>query len=354
MIKKLLLVLTLLISSALVASPALAAPGAPGPADPPARQDAPGQQTAPGLQNAPQQQPAPAPQNRPAAPPAQQNAPGQQATPGQPAAPYAPGQLKAPGQPAAPFAPGQQGQGPPAAAAPDVAQAPDQVEICHANEGGGFSLITIPAPALNGHGGHGGDIIPPFDDFAGLNWDAAGQAIYAAGCDADAEPGTDPNANAKVTLCHANNGTFEYSLITVSINSVINGAGHDGHDGDIIPPFAYEGGSYAGKNWTEGMALTTRADCVPGIAGGPIEPGAGEFPVGMGPLSSTVGMGPLSSIPASAAVLRPTSDDSRDGFLPSTGGAALWLLLLGGVATVVGLFALRARRSRVVVPGAPE
>lgn len=345
MIKKLLLVLTLLISSALVASPALAAPGAPGPADPPARQDAPGQQTAPGLQNAPQQQPAPAPQNRPAAPPAQQNAPGQQATPGQPAAPYAPGQLKAPGQPAAPFAPGQQGQGPPAAAAPDVAQAPDQVEICHANEGGGFSLITIPAPALNGHGGHGGDIIPPFDDFAGLNWDAAGQAIYAAGCDADAEPGTDPNANAKVTLCHANNGRFEYSLITVSINSVIKGEGHDGHDGDIIPPFAYEGGSYAGKNWTPGRApLTSRADCLTG-------PGSVvDSEVVTNPLANT--------LVGSGAVLRPTSssssDSDRDGFLPSTGGAALWLLVLGALATLAGLFTLRARRSSTVTPGAAE
>ncbi|MBC9954097.1 LPXTG cell wall anchor domain-containing protein [Leucobacter sp. cx-42] len=50
--------------------------------------------------------------------------------------------------------------------------------------------------AKNGHGFHGKDIIPPFSgtykkkpvSFAGLNWDAKGQAVFGAKCDGKAEP----------------------------------------------------------------------------------------------------------------------------------------------------------------------
>lgn len=334
MIKKLLLVLALLVSTALIATPVSAAPGDPGsPADPPGRQDAPGQQTAPGLQTAPGQQPAPAPQGPPAAPPGKPSNPGQSSAPGQQSAPglaTAPGQQRAPGLVTAP---GQQGA--PAAAPAAVAEAPDQVEICHAS-GGGYSSNEVSSSSIvngQGHGGHAGDVIPPFDGFAGLNWDAAGQALYAAGCDpAAVGPNPDPNANAKVTLCHANNGTNDYSLITVSINAVVKGTGHGGHGDDIIPPFTYDGGSYAGQNWAAGRApLTSRADCVPGTAGAS---GAGSTPqIALASADSDT--------PAAAA----TNSDSS-GWLPTTGGPVLWALLLGVGAVIVGMVTLRLRRGR--------
>jgi uncharacterized repeat protein (TIGR01451 family) len=68
------------------------------------------------------------------------------------------------------------------------------VVICHALGNGGWvrlypavdDVVNVP-----GHGGHPGDIIPPFDyllangttgRFGGLNWDAEGQAIWTNGC----------------------------------------------------------------------------------------------------------------------------------------------------------------------------
>jgi hypothetical protein len=88
--------------------------------------------------------------------------------------------------------------------------------------------------------------------------------------------GPHATGNQKVTLCHrTNSDNNPYVVITVSINSVIKGAGHDGHNGpvyqpgmksagqkwgDIIPSFTYtnkdgSSGSYAGKNWPAGQAL---------------------------------------------------------------------------------------------------
>lgn len=326
MIKKMLLLLALLASTALITAPAIAAPGDPGsPADPSGRQNAPGQQTAPGLQIAPGQQTAP--QAPPAAPPGKPASPGQSSAPG-PAT--APGQQKAPGQPAAP---GQQGP----QAAP--AEAPERVEICHA-AGPGYGAEEVSSSSIlngQGHSGHAGDIIPPFEGFAGLNWDATGQAVYAAGCDAAAVgPNPDPNANAKVTLCHANNGSKEYSLITVSINSVIKGTGHGGHGDDIIPPFTYDGGTYAGQNWTAGRApLTSRADCVTTTGNN-----GGTTP---GTTTPTDVAGAGDTRPAAAV----TDADTNDaGWLPSTGGPAFWLLLLGGLAVIGGAVALRLRNAR--------
>lgn len=326
MIKKMLLVLALLASTALIAAPVSAAPGDPGaPADPAGRQDAPGQQTAPGLQIAPGQQPAP--QAPPASPPGKPANPGQGSAPGQQSAPglsTAPGQQRAPGLVTAP---GQQGAQ--AAAPVALAESPDQVEICHA-AGGGYSSNEVSSSSIvngQGHAGHTGDVVPPFEGFAGLNWDAAGQALYAAGCDpAAVGPNPDPNANSKVTLCHANNGTNDFSLITVSINAVVKGTGHGGHGDDIIPPFTYDGGSYAGQNWTAGRApLTSRADCVVS--------------------ASSTAQVRLASADSDAPAAAATNTDGS-GWLPTTGGPVLWALLLGIGAVTVGLVVLRLRRGR--------
>src|SRR5690349_10810145 len=50
----------------------------------------------------------------------------------------------------------------------------------------------------------------------------------------------------KVVVCHTGNGT-NYTVNEPAATADVGG--HDGHDGDIIPPFAYDGGTYAGKNW---------------------------------------------------------------------------------------------------------
>lgn len=58
--------------------------------------------------------------------------------------------------------------------------------------------------------------------------------------DTDVEDGDESNdAGAdKVTICHATGSeTNPYNLITVSVNSILNPAGHGDHEDDIIPPF---------------------------------------------------------------------------------------------------------------------
>lgn len=60
----------------------------------------------------------------------------------------------------------------------------------------------------------------------------------------------DPNETQKVEICHANNGNG-WVAQSVSVNSIIKPNGHAEHQNkrDIIPPFSYDGGSFAGLNW---------------------------------------------------------------------------------------------------------
>ena len=105
------------------------------------------------------------------------------------------------------------------------------VTLCHAtaSQTNPYVVITTDDDGVlgaghssgNGHDSHGGDIIPPFDytdnkgdarSYPGLNWDAAGQAIFADGC----EPPPPP--------CPENLGTTG------------GGEGDDGDDGCEPPP----------------------------------------------------------------------------------------------------------------------
>jgi hypothetical protein len=89
---------------------------------------------------------------------------------------------------------------------------------------------------------------------------------------------TQPAPTHKVTICHATNSdTNPYVLETVDIASSGHlRAGHDDHTGplwsatlkaahtswgDIIPPYAYKGFSYAGLNWTAGGRAILAAGC---------------------------------------------------------------------------------------------
>lgn len=55
----------------------------------------------------------------------------------------------------------------------------------------------------------------------------------------------------KVTICHSDGQSGNYSQTTININSVTDctgAAGHDGHSNDIIPSYTYSSCTYAGKN----------------------------------------------------------------------------------------------------------
>ena len=76
-----------------------------------------------------------------------------------------------------------------------------KVTLCHAtgSETNPYVVITVAAAgAYNGHIAHqhSEDIIPPFEyqgETYSQNWDAVGQAIYAAGCEVEAEPSPSPS-----------------------------------------------------------------------------------------------------------------------------------------------------------------
>jgi len=79
-----------------------------------------------------------------------------------------------------------------------------------------------------------------------------------------------------VTICHSTSSKNN-PYITNSPSANGDVSGHDDHDGgvfptdpwgDIIPPFAYDGGNYPGKNWTtQGQAIWNNGCNVPGGSG---------------------------------------------------------------------------------------
>ncbi len=74
-----------------------------------------------------------------------------------------------------------------------AAFAGEKIKICHANPpetaAGGYEALEISVNALSGHDGHAMDIIPPFPDYSGQNWNEEGQAIWENNC---VVPSTDP------------------------------------------------------------------------------------------------------------------------------------------------------------------
>lgn len=67
----------------------------------------------------------------------------------------------------------------------------------------------------------------------------------------------------KVAICHSGNGknfiVNEPSISGTGNNPSIQG--HENHSSDIIPPFHYAGGVYAGKNWNAGKDIWNNGKC---------------------------------------------------------------------------------------------
>ncbi len=226
----------------------------------------------------------------------------------------------------------------------------ERVTICHRRAAEtnpyGPQAITVSVNSIfnpnNGHDTHNGpvfpapnwgDIIPPFEAesgfYPGQNWDEDGQAIFFNNCQIDEDP--PPPGDEEITICHADaNPQQPYGPgpISPSVSSILNQNGHAGHDGpvffpgiqeqwgDIIPPFVHENGSFPGLNWdSDGQAIFFN-DCQ--IPGDEDDDDGDDGDDG---------------------------DDDRDGdgdgddegSLPDTGGGSPWILLTGGLLTVLGI-----------------
>jgi hypothetical protein len=178
------------------------------------------------------------------------------------------------------------------------ANAHEHVTICHATPpdtaaNGYVEISPSAAGVYNGHlKEHAADIIPPFT-YSGqtysLNWDAAGQAIFANGCvvpaattsgavqgaehsksngnGASGSQGNSANAHEHVTICHAtppDTAANGYVEISPSAAGVYNGHLKE-HAADIIPPFTYSGQTYS-LNWdANGQAIFANGCVVPSL-----------------------------------------------------------------------------------------
>jgi peptidoglycan hydrolase-like protein with peptidoglycan-binding domain len=79
-----------------------------------------------------------------------------------------------------------------------------KVTICHANgQSGNYTQNSVSENSVlsngqNGHGNHNNDIIPPFGNFGGRNWDAYGQAIWNNQCNTFEAPAVTVNTVGKL------------------------------------------------------------------------------------------------------------------------------------------------------------
>ena len=229
----------------------------------------------------------------------------------------------------------------------------DKVTICHRRSAEtnpyGPQAQTVSVNSIfnpnNGHDTHNGpvfpapnwgDIIPPFEAesgfYPGQNWDEDGQAIFFNNCQIDEDP--PPPGDEEITICHADaNPQQPYGPgpISPSVNSILNQNGHAGHDGpvffpgiqeqwgDIIPPFVHENGSFPGLNWdSDGQAIFFNNCQVPGDED---DDDGDDGDDGDGDDDGDDGEG----------------DGDDEGSLPDTGGGSPWILLTGGLLTVLGI-----------------
>lgn len=101
-----------------------------------------------------------------------------------------------------------------------------KIDLCHYTESGSYEKINIAKNAVpNAHLNHHNnkDIIPPFDDFPGLNWNAANEKFLNDGCETkeSPSPGDRPedttsteisyDCDAKTSIIKTTNTTYELS-----------------------------------------------------------------------------------------------------------------------------------------------
>jgi hypothetical protein len=119
----------------------------------------------------------------------------------------------------------------------------DKIEICHAtaSDSNPYTSPEVSKDSIithdpNGHGTHPDDIIPPFNyvkqgvsgSYPGQNWDAYGQAVYAAGCDKPTATPTAPTFTEAECLAAGQPGQASYVIpVTTGVKYTvqINGAG---------------------------------------------------------------------------------------------------------------------------------
>ena len=310
-----------------------------------------------------------------------------------------------------------------------VVAAAQKIAICHATSAANNPYVSQSPNAtadVNGHGGHTGpvfqtgftnaddwgDIIPPFNlngvAFPGLNWNAAGQAIFNAGCVVANNPPPPPPAG-QVAICHAT-GDPQDPFDVLNVVADITVAGHALHADDIIPPFNINMVVFPGLNWDATGQAIFNAGCVAGSAVDPSERTPICHAVGDGfvrlsvPANATAGghtahlgdiippftfgtNGSFAGLNFDAegqeifdngcAVAAGGSDDNDDnddsddsddsddgddddaGGLPDAGGASLWALLMGCALVIGGLALVNNRQlagaggSLVLAPTSP-
>jgi len=126
---------------------------------------------------------------------------------------------------------------------------------------------------------------------AGIVVAATGLVLAASGLGAGVAGAAPKDGDLQITICHATSSvTNPYRTLTVSVNAADGGLGQGGNDhsshtgpvfdftadpsdpdypyhppakdwGDIIPPFAWDGGSFPGLNWDEAGQAIHAADC---------------------------------------------------------------------------------------------
>ncbi len=128
-----------------------------------------------------------------------------------------------------------------------------KVDICHAtasetnpyteNSVSWSSVDNVYEIKWNGHGNHDGDIIPPFADFPGQNWDQTGQDIYNNGCVLPPPPPVvvTPEVPTMMDVCGIANDTYNVPANTASVVYTVEDTRVDGVGEVIIEAVVKEG-----------------------------------------------------------------------------------------------------------------